>query len=197
MAAVADLLISNILNPSSLILDRETITTACLLHDMGNIVKFDFDYMKENFSTLIDINFLPQWEEVKKEFVLKYGPNSHAATMKIIEELGVSESTRELVDCIGFDKGEANVKSSDFSKKICAYSDMRAEPHGIVSLEERFQGLRHRYQNHREGTDRRDIFEKSLREIEKQIFARCKINPEEVTDEKIGPIMEKLRGFEI
>jgi hypothetical protein len=34
-------------------------------------------------------------------------------------------------------------------------------------------------------------------EIEKQIFAKCKIKPEDITDASVAPIIEELRNFVI
>jgi len=214
VAGVADLIISNIPNPStfapnfikissgkkatadksSLILDREDVVKACLLHDMGNIVKFDFEYTKQFMS---DLTNLDVWQQVQKEFSKKYGSSSHEATGNIIKEIGISERVLELVDCVGFHQGPDNAATSDFAKKICAYSDMRAEPYGVVSLEERFKGLRDRYRQHPEGAKNRVVFENSLREIEKQIFEHCKIKPEDITDESIKGNLEILRNYEI
>jgi hypothetical protein len=35
------------------------------------------------------------------------------------------------------------------------------------------------------------------KEIEKQIFAKCKIKPEDINDESVEPIISKLRNFVI
>ena len=34
-------------------------------------------------------------------------------------------------------------------------------------------------------------------EMEKQIFSKCKIKPEDITDETIAPIIEELKNFVI
>lgn len=194
VAAVAKFICENFTGES----DTENIIKACLVHDMGNIVKFDFEYSKQFLPELSDLKNLEHWERVQAKYRQKYGKDSHKATMGMVNELEVSQRIKELVDCIGFDKGEENAKTEDFAKKICAYSDMRVEPRGIASLEERFKGLRHRYQNHNEGQNHdREVFENSLREIEKQIFAQCKIGPEEITDESVNAKLEILRNYDI
>ncbi|MCL5667058.1 MAG: HD domain-containing protein [Patescibacteria group bacterium] len=198
VAAVADYIVKNIARSVPVALDSEAIIKACLLHDMGNLVKFDFNYTREKFLGLIDVKTLPYWEQTQREFRKKYGTNSHQATMKIIEDLGIGGRVKELVNCIGFTTGKANAESGDFGKKICAYSDMRVEPHGVVSLEERFRGLRERYRNHPTDTgSKREEFEQALREIEKQIFNQAEIKPEQVKNQAIAPLAEKLRDFEI
>jgi len=42
-----------------------------------------------------------------------------------------------------------------------------------------------------------DQISQSLFAIEKQIFARCKIKPEDITEEKVKPLFGGLRNFEI
>jgi hypothetical protein len=178
--------------------DHENIVSACLLHDMGNIVKFDLtktsDLHPELFLKPEDQIF---WESVKQEFIKKYGIGSHNVTMKIVQEIGVSPRVKELVDCVGFDQGTDNAATADFGKKICAYSDMRVMPAGVCGLEQRMADLRVRYKNHPEGAHNREVFEAALRKIEKQIFEYCSIKPEDITEEAIAGRKEKLKSSEI
>lgn len=193
VAGVADLIVSNILNPSSLILNREDIVSACLLHDIGNIVKFDFSLFPE----MVEEKGVEYWEKIKQETLKKYGANSHEATRNMLKELAVPERVFKLVHAVGFDQAKTNAESQDFSKKICAYADMRVLPNGVGSLGARMADLRVRYKNHPEGAKDREVFEKALREIEKHIFDHCKIRPEEITDESIKEELEILRNWEI
>lgn len=174
-------------------IDAESIVKACLLHDMGNIVKFDLLLFPE----FVREKGLSYWQGVKSEFAAKYGVTSHQATAAILREMGIGKRVRELVDAIGFSQATPNAESADFDKKICAYSDMRVGPFGIISLEQRFVDLRARYQNHPEGAGRRGQFEVALREVEKQIFARCKILPGDIKDSAIKEITEKLKNLTI
>ena len=178
--------------------NKHDVVLACLLHDMGNIVKYNFDAETlAKMPGLIDPATAPHWESVKKEFLMRYGSGSHPVTMKIVSELGVSDRIKELVDCVGFSQAKDNTATVDIEKKICAYSDMRVLPLGVGSLNDRLMDLRVRYANHREGTKERDEFEHALREIERQIFAKCKIKPEEITEEAIAERKEKLKEFKI
>ncbi len=179
-------------------IDQENIIKACLLHDMGNIVKFDLTKAQELYPELfIKSEERAFWENVKQEFIEKYGSISHQATDGILKETGVSNRILELVDGVGFDQAVDNLQSEDFGKKICAYSDMRVGPKGVISLEERFADLRVRYKSHPEGAQNREVFEDALRQIEQQIFERCKIRPEAITEDGVKDRVEKLKEFEI
>lgn len=166
---------------------------ACLLHDIGNIVKFDFAVFPETTAE----KGLEYWQKIKAETIKKYGKDSHTATHNMLKELGVLERVLELVNSIGFSQAKENMESQDFAKKICAYADMRVLPRGVGSLEERMADLRVRYKNHPEGAKNREVFEESLREIEKQIFLYCKLKTEEITEEKVKQELGRLKNWEI
>ncbi len=203
VAGVASVIIDNLLP----ITDKEEVVAACLLHDIGNIIKFDLSKSKNllsrgagsGFAGNVDLD-LDYWQKVKDEFVEKYGEDEHVASVAIAKELGVSNRVLELVDCVGFEQAEGNLKSGDLGKQICAYADMRVMPKGVRSMEERFADLRVRYahrNNEWGGPDKRYTFERSLREIEKQIFKKCKITPGDITEETVQSVMLELKNFEI
>src|SRR5205823_967909 len=110
VAAVASLICENFQGD----IDMQNIVTACLLHDMGNIVKFNFDTETlKKLHGVVSPEQAKQWEQVKQEFLAKYGGGSHNVTMKIVDELGVGERIRELVDCVGFNQAKENEASPD------------------------------------------------------------------------------------
>jgi hypothetical protein len=193
VAAAADLICENL----EIEIDQDNIVKACLLHDMGNIVKFDFTLLPE----VVVQKGQEYWEGVKKEFEQKYGANTHEVTSKIIQEMGVSNRVLELADSVGFSEAFQNMQSNDFGKKICHYADARVGPYGVITLEERLMDLRERYENKgrslAKNPEEREGFENALREMEKQIFAKCKIQPKDITDESIKLKLEKLRNWEI
>jgi HD domain len=199
VAAVGDLICKHItLTPTLSQRERKDVVLACLLHDMGNILKFDLSKTKSVLNLEIDVGF---WQKVKEEYRQKYGDDEHQAALKIAREAGATGKVIELIDCIGFDNGGTNAETKDFSKKICAYSDMRVGPKGVISLEERMADLRVRYDNkfHMMGgsEEKRTKFENGLREIEQQIFEHCSIKPEDITEAAIADKKERLKGFKI
>lgn len=196
VAAVGKLICENFILGTQV--DSVNIITACLLHDMGNIVKFDLSQTDKLYPKLLSSEREREyWQNVKQEFREKYGSSSHEATKNIVEELGISPRVKELVVCVGFEQGIQNAATSDFGKKICAYSDMRVGPLGVVYLEERLADLRVRYQNHPEGGHNREDFEAALRQIEKQIFEHCPIKPEVITSIAVEGFKNKLKSFNL
>ena len=173
------------------------VLTACLLHDMGNILKFDLE------SELIPGQFEPQgkyfWQMVKGIYKEKYGPDEHTATSAITKEIGASEKVISLINSIGFFQAIENSESENLEVKICSYSDMRVDPWGVVSLEERLKDLRKRYQENRQQEDLNKTleFESALRIIEKQLFTGLELKPENITEPALQTQIEKLKEWEV
>ncbi len=178
-------------------LPHANIISACLLHDMGNIIKFQLEYFPEFYKA----EGLPYWQTVKKQFVETYGPDEHAATLAIAKEVGVSDETLMYINAFGFSKSIHNETDPDFGKKICAYSDMRVAPHAVVSLEERLREARERYAKHPwkklTSEPESNRFDDALRSIEKQIFSRANIEPQDITEASTRGDREALRNFEV
>ena len=190
VAAVAKLICQNFDGH----LNRSEVIAACLLHDMGNIIKFDLTKTQELFGSSWDKNY---WQAVKREYLAKYGSDEHRASVAIAKELGARSTVVDLVDCVGFLEAKQNAQTKAYENKIIQYSDDRVDPWGVVSLKQRFLDLRRRYDNHKQDTKERDEFESSLQEIEAQIFKRCRIKPEDVTNNVIKPFVEELKSFGI
>ena len=192
VAGVASVICDNI----SENIDRESIIAACLLHDMGNIIKFKLDL----FPTFLEHEGRDYWQTVQNEYFKKYGKDEHVATLDIAREIGVNHKVMHLLKNIGFTRAKENYESPDFDGKIAAYSDMRVEPHGVVSLEHRFRDGRKRTRIHKPNSHDESLFEEMsiyLRKIEKQIFEKTSIKADDIIDVKISDYVTKLADFEI
>ncbi|KKQ46077.1 MAG: Metal dependent phosphohydrolase [Candidatus Yanofskybacteria bacterium GW2011_GWC2_37_9] len=189
VAAVARLICENLEVP----VDKENIIAACLLHDMGNIIKFKLGAFPE----FLEPEGLEYWENTQKKFKERYGDSEYLASLKISQEIDVNKRTLELIEAISFVGVLKNALSYDFGKKIVEYCDDRVVPSGVVGLEERFMDLRTRYTHRRKDPSEREAFENAVRKMEKQIFAKCKIKPEDINNETVAPIISELRNFMI
>ena len=123
VAAVAKLVGENM----NVEINLDGLIKACLLHDMGNIIKFKLDLFPE----FLKPEGLSYWEDVKQEFVYKYGNDEHTATYKIAEEIGLNSREMEILKSIGFSKAIENLEHDDYTRKIACYSDHRVSPNGI------------------------------------------------------------------
>ena len=177
--------------------DKDSIVKACLLHDMGNIIKFNLIQTQSLFG-LSDLE-IKDAIIIQNEFIQKYGKSEHKATVSIGEELGVSPYILELIDCVDSSNLEILAMNDDFNKKICMYADGRVTPHGVVSIQERSLEAKERYKNHPNKFDEesRLHFNKNVGSIESQIFSHSNIKPEDINDESIKNFLEILKNFEI
>lgn len=175
--------------------DTKHILSACLLHDMGNILKFDLKLFPE----FLEPEGLDYWQKVKDEYEEKYGSDEHKTTLKIARELKVSERTLALIDAIGFSSAQKNYESKDTDKIICQYSDMRVAPYGVQSLQARLDDGRKRFKmsNNNDDLDHFEAMRTALSKMETFIFSATSITPEDVTDERVQNELASLRQFEI
>lgn len=191
VAAVASLICDNFTEP----LPKEEIIAACLVHDIGNIIKFQLEYFPE-FNEPEGIEY---WKNVQKEYIKKYGEHEHKATVQIVRELGLSDRVVNIVDKINFSLLCSHSVSDDMISKIPFYADLRVDPHGVVSYDEHMEEGKKRYQN-RKGNfpeEKLQILFECGREVEEQIFSKCKIKPESITNEAVTPLIPKMKDFVI
>jgi hypothetical protein len=174
-------------------LPKDEMITACLLHDMGNIIKSVF----EDFPEFVKPEGIEYWEKVKNDFIEKYGNDTHIATEMIAKEIGISKQTFSFLQSIGFSNATKNETGNSFGNKICNYSDMRVGPYGVLSMESRIEEAHKRYlgKNRSIVSNNFEQLSQSLRNIERQIFVNCKIKPEDINDETIKPIILELKNF--
>jgi len=179
-------------------LDSQAVILACLFHDMGNIIKFDFKWLVE----FLEPEGLEYWQSQKDEYIQKYGADEHVATNKMAQEIGLSKDVQTLIDETRFSRLEAARDNASFEQKIVKYSDLRAGPHGILSLDARLEEGRTRYAERKgyntpEGRERYRVSTVAAREIEKQLFAHCSIKAEDINDETVATLIEELRNYSI
>ena len=179
-------------------LDRETLTTTLLLHDIGNIVKADYDRYPDLFPE--EMKSLFYWKEVQRWAKKLYGDNDFDASLAIAKELNVSNKVLDLMDRKLFIKNEKTSVSDSWELKIAAYSDQRVGPHGILKLEERFTEAKNRYKGVKYASVNHPQYEILVMHafnIENQISAKVNFDLDDLNDELILKYMIGLRSFEL
>ncbi|HBC72717.1 TPA: hypothetical protein DCZ90_02830 [Candidatus Amesbacteria bacterium] len=160
-------------------LNTELLKTMLLLHDIGNIVRFDFEKHPEFLEDeIIRIDF---WKKRQKDFISKYGNDDHEATVAILKELGVSEEIKQKIYQMGYWNVEKVKNSNDWYLKLALYSDLRVGPFGILPLQKRVDDIHARieqYKNHLE-------FIGIAQELENQIQANLEISVSKINNNSI------------
>ena len=173
--------------------NKKDLITACLLHDMGNIIKFDLDKLPSPVRTERD-----HWETVRSDMISRYGRDEHQATLVIIDEIGASQRARDIVDAIGFLNNENTARSSDIVKKMAAYADSRVVPSGVATLAERMTDMHERYSDkHHKDAPETVINSKALFDIERELFAGTTLRPEDITETSMADMRDEFKRFDI
>lgn len=159
--------------------DWDVIVESALLHDVGNIVKFDFDKYPELLGDQrVRLNY---WKDRQAEMTSRYGSDDHKVTEKLLAEIGVRGEVYETVERGGFQKIIAIGHSDFWQTKILVYSDLRVMPTGVVSLEDRLTYIRDRYPKYSSRPDYPEM-ENACREIEKQIGENIDVPVSQISD---------------
>lgn len=176
-------------------LDTNSIITACLLHDMGNIIKASFD----TFPQFLEPQGLAYWQQVKNDFISEYGNDETQATYKIIDELDTQKNIKDLVYAFGFSNAEDRYRDTDYAKKVCGFSDMLVAPTGVTTFGQRMADAKKRYVYDRQKWTEQDFerLKDFWEKVQQQIFEKCKIKSKDINDEAVKPLIDKLREFEI
>ncbi|MFA7192057.1 MAG: HD domain-containing protein [Candidatus Paceibacterota bacterium] len=174
-------------------LNRKDLAIGCMLHDIGNIVKFRL----RAFPELLEGEDVEYWENIQKQYIEKYGPEEHEANMGVAGDIGVSKDILGIVDAVGFHNWCLAKDEGSWEHKIASYADSRVAPFGVKSLEERLMDANKRYADTSHTTDSdRDMLYDCIREVEKELFSHLRINPEDITDESIEKYFEELKKIE-
>ena len=192
VAAVAAMICDNI----DAVIDQSEIISACLLHDMGNIIKFDL----EQFPDAVEPLGLEYWQDVQRDYKSKW-PDEHTASIEIAKEIGVNRITLDLIANIGISKSHIVAANSDnINQKIGTYSDMRVAPHGVIPLLERLADLDKRYAKKfygLENDEKKKMWRDALLKIESDIFSQATITPNQINDGSVESYLPKLKKFRV
>ena len=185
---------SMICDSSGVPIDKESVIAACLLHAMGNIIKSDLN----QFAKFRGEKSLEYWEQVKQNYIKKYGANEHDASMEIAKELRVSKNILDLIYGVDFSNIHF-MESKSIEYQICLYADARVDPMGIVSFSQRLREGKERYKNtkHTIADTKWKLAEQIFNRVEKKLFAKCKIKSEDINNETVAPIISELKNFVI
>lgn len=179
--------------------DMHALTLACLLHDMGNIIKSDLTVFPE----FLEPKGFEYWQSVKNEYLARYGNDEHTATESIAEEIGVPDATLEIIRNIRFSHVPRILESGSLELKITMYADQRTSPLGVVPIDARLAEGRKRYGN--KPFDGGDTFTPetykkvvdACHELEEYLSEVSGVSLPYITEEQVCTRFEALRAYVI
>lgn len=125
--------------------DQDLYIRALLVHDLGNLAKFDLS--PSATVRLIPLENAEKWQKIQHDFIARYGSDADQATLTLIRELQLP-NTEALIALVGGHsaaKLAQTVHQPDWAQKLLDYTDFRVGPFGILTLDERFADLTRRY----------------------------------------------------
>ena len=153
--------------------DWHQVKKMALLHDLGNIVKFDFNNHLEFLGD--ERKNLDFWKDTQKRIIKKYGPNDDKATRKMLQELKIDNQIIETIYFKRFSNSVNTLNSNDWPLKILYYADLRTLPFGIGTLEERLVDAKNRMPQYNNRPDFKDLII-ACKKIEIQIQTQVKVS---------------------
>jgi hypothetical protein len=162
-------------------IDKTILVKCALVHDIGNIVKFDLDGYPELLGS--DIKNIDIWKERQKEMILKYGKDDNKTTNRILEEIRFPQELIKLIYLKRFVNSIETANSNNYVLKILYYSDLRVLPLGIGSLEERMEEIRTREQ-YKHIKNLNELFD-ACRILEKQIQSKTDVPLSQINSDTI------------
>ncbi len=174
--------------------DVKQITNLCLLHDMGNIVKFDLSegVDRQKFG---EIESLPHWRQIQKEYLNKYGKSAYDATTGILAEAKLEKYIPYISEekkLYFTEARESELSHASIPSIILMYSDCRVKPSGVVSYRERIDDLKSRY-----GGVRTDTWNEWTYFFEIWMQSKVNIQLSEITEKSVEPLFDELLTYTI
>lgn len=192
VAAVGKYIIDHWQGPA---IDEQAVITTLLVHDLGNLVKFD---LAEGAKVLDPTLFTDEWRERQEKLRAKYGRNSHQATLLLLKELGIPKKIKQLATKLDA-SNVCQIAQDSLEQQICEYADMHVVPSGVTTLEGRLQDLRERY-SHYPGWDNEVSFQQNAdcaKQIEDTLQQYTSVDILQIPPEKIEALLVELLEFEI
>lgn len=176
VAALAQILLNNWRGKA---VNEETVITVCLIHDIAKPLTFIPEKQAKYGTTPEEI------ENVKKfqEFVSKrFGNREHEATLAICKAEGLSENVIHVMNEFRWEEMNKIFEIDNLQTLLVLYCDMRIGPEGILSMKERLNDIKSRYN---EIKDYNLFYELGMR-LEKMMQQNTSINLQEITDYELN-----------
>ena len=173
-------------------INEDDVVAVLLLHDLGNVVRFDFD--NEGLNAIYsEKSNLDEMREIMEGTIEKYGEDDHEVTDKMCRELGVNDRISFLLNNKAFVQNKEVCASGDFELKICAYADQRIGPLGVMGLRERLDEAKVRGSKSLQHPEVDLLIECAL-EIEGQVLGNADLSAGDINDDSVRGYVENINS---
>jgi hypothetical protein len=173
--------------------DVKFTTELCLLHDMGNIVKFDLKNRDESkFGNIENIEY---WQQIQQKYLNQFGKDAHDATVGIIKQAKLDKFIPYIFEeekLYFAEAKEIELSRASLPAIILMYADCRVIPKGVVSYRERIDDLKARY-----GGVGTTTWYNWTYWFEEWMQKKVNIDLHEITEQMVAPLFDDLLTHEI
>jgi hypothetical protein len=185
VAKVGNWLVKNWSGPE---FDTQLLRRTILVHDLGNLVKFDLT-PSAKIKLLTDAE-ITHWRKVQAELIVKYGRDTDQVTISLLKTCNLDGGDVVATEIAKHTSQglEDAVRENDWVQKLFAYSDFRVGPYGVLSLQQRFADLAERYQNREVEWGDPEWVASRLQlylTMEQQISKQLSVSLDELTDQAL------------
>ncbi len=176
-------------------IDSQAIIITLLVHDLGNLVKFD---LTEGAAVIEPELFTEEWRQRQQVMREKYGNKSHQATLGMIKEIGLSKKIQKLA--VGVDANNiCQIAKDSLDQQICEYADLRVTPEGVTDMETRIADLHRRYAKTLKWSDDHNYQENLTcsKEIQDRLQQHTSVDITEIPPQTIESYLVELARFEL
>lgn len=168
------------------------IVSACLLHDLGNIVKFNLDKTPKG----LGIPNIEYWKQEQQDIKNSYGLDEHEVTHTMAHEISVSDITLNAIDNCGSAKAQAVLKAKNVPAMFVTYCDYHVSPTGVVAIEERIEDILHRYKDtpKYEGYKRDTVNVKNIAQFLEETYS---LNETSLNTTLVEETIEELKHWDL
>ncbi len=178
-------------------IDPHLVTVTNLLHDMGNLIKFDF---RPGHVIGLSAQEVDYWRTKQEEMIRKYGNHEHKACIKIAQEIGVDERVLFYLGKDNPDKLMYALEHDDWNAKVISTSDEYIGSEHVSNIDARYEDIARRYQG-RDHPLADPVYRKNrvsyAKQIEQQLQERCDVSLNKITREVLLPYLPIVRDYVI
>lgn len=195
VAAVGQLITKSWQGPE---IRSQLVTSTLLVHDIGNLVKFDLSDTKPGALNR-NLSDIPKWQKIQRQLQERYSKNAETANVKIMQELGFPQTMVSLMQEHTFEALPIQLNNQQWEHLICTYADLRIAPQGLVSITNRLQDLRERYRKRDADWSQPETYQQRLTstlQTEAKLDELTQVSLPNITQKQLRQIVNQLTEYE-
>ncbi len=176
-------------------INHKAIFETALLHDLGNILKFNMSLYPDFWE--------PEWVTYRtqvKESFKKYWTTEHEATLNIAQEIWTNKESFSLLKWLITYPSKIIDPQEKREIRVADYCDARVWPHWVMTLEKRVEDLIERNMKNK-GLQRNEAERiskeryQSCKDTEKIIMENSLISPKKIFQKEVDNVLQEMKEY--